>query len=233
MNAFDVALFVHVAAGSTALLVFWVPLVTRKGGRMHRRAGWVYATAMMFLAVTALVVCAGRLLDGRVENDRSAIFFAYVSLFSAISTVAGLRALSSRLGSRALGAAFSVALLAGGLALGTWGLLIAVPLYAAFGALGVVTAGAQLRFIVRPPESPLARVVEHMNGMGISCIATLTAFLVLNASHLGLRPYGLLTWLVPSAIGAVLLVVAKRRYTPSRATGVDAGHPATSGWGGR
>ena len=36
---FQIVLGVHIAAGVVALLVFWVPLVTKKGGTVHRRVG--------------------------------------------------------------------------------------------------------------------------------------------------------------------------------------------------
>ena len=37
-------LYLHIAGGSAALLSMFIPLVTRKGGLTHRRAGWVFVS---------------------------------------------------------------------------------------------------------------------------------------------------------------------------------------------
>ena len=37
-----ILLMAHVAAGSAALLSMFVPMFTKKGGRAHRRGGWVF-----------------------------------------------------------------------------------------------------------------------------------------------------------------------------------------------
>lgn len=43
-----------VGAGVTALVLFWVPALTRKGGRLHRRAGRIYLWAMGIVVATAM-----------------------------------------------------------------------------------------------------------------------------------------------------------------------------------
>ena len=43
----DLLLTPHVIAGVVALASMIVPLVARKGGRLHRRAGWVFVIAMI------------------------------------------------------------------------------------------------------------------------------------------------------------------------------------------
>ena len=47
-------LFIHILAGSIALLAAVVPVVTKKGGTNHVRAGRIYALAMTVVFVTAL-----------------------------------------------------------------------------------------------------------------------------------------------------------------------------------
>src|SRR4051812_45820336 len=89
----SVLLGVHITAGALALLVFWIPLVTTKGGRMHRRAGFVYTLAAGTVAATGLVACVRLAVDGRW---RAAIFLAYVGVFAAESAFLGLRALRSK-----------------------------------------------------------------------------------------------------------------------------------------
>ena len=37
--AYDAVRISHLVAGAIALILFWVPALTRKGGVVHRRAG--------------------------------------------------------------------------------------------------------------------------------------------------------------------------------------------------
>lgn len=48
----------HVAAGSIALILFWIPVISPKGGRTHVRAGWFYVLCMSVVVLTAFVMSA-------------------------------------------------------------------------------------------------------------------------------------------------------------------------------
>src|ERR1700729_3568840 len=94
--AFKIVLWVHVLAGAVALSTFWVPLVTKKGGPAHRRAGWAYVVAAATIALTALVNCARMLTDASPSNDRPGIFLAYVGVLAAANAQIGVRALGTK-----------------------------------------------------------------------------------------------------------------------------------------
>ena len=53
---------IHIVAGAVALATFWIPWVVKKGARVHRRVGWVYALAMAIVSATALISCIWRLV---------------------------------------------------------------------------------------------------------------------------------------------------------------------------
>jgi hypothetical protein len=217
MTTFDLALGAHVAAGFLALSVFWIPLVTKKGGPAHRRVGFVYVFAMLLLSATALVVCALRIAEGRPERIARALFFAYVAVIASSSALAGVRALRPRVGwVRAADVALFLALAVGGALLGAWGARAGVLLYAGFGALGLALGALRVRFFVRPPVTHAERVLDHMNGMGVACIATLTAFLVLNAPRLGLGTFNVVVWFAPPVVGGIALALAKGAYARKR-----------------
>src|SRR5580658_10234168 len=93
---FHVALWVHVLAGAVALSVFWLPLVTKKGGVAHRRVGWVYVVAAGTIALTAFVNCARMLTDANPANDRPGIFLAYIGVIAWASAQLGVRALRTK-----------------------------------------------------------------------------------------------------------------------------------------
>jgi uncharacterized membrane protein len=93
---FQSVLAVHIAAGAVALLVFWVPLVTKKGGRTHRRAGWVYVAAAATLATTGFLLCIPLVSGGSPLRWRAGIFLAYVSVLAGASAQLGVRALRTK-----------------------------------------------------------------------------------------------------------------------------------------
>ena len=68
---------IHVAFGTAVLLLFWIPISTRKGGRNHRRSGSRYVWAGRIVVASAVVSCVWALVDpterigsGDLNRDR-------------------------------------------------------------------------------------------------------------------------------------------------------------------
>lgn len=68
---------VHVAFGTAVLLLFWLPIATKKGGRTHRRSGRLYLWAGRVVVASAVVSCVWALIDpterigsGDLSRDR-------------------------------------------------------------------------------------------------------------------------------------------------------------------
>jgi len=219
---FQIVLAVHIAAGAVSLLVFSVPLVTKKGGRTHRRVGWIYVAAAATVAVTGFLSCIPLVSDGSPWRWRAGIFLAYVSLLAGASALFGVRALRTKGRAGASRAAIDLipplVLVAGGIALATFGIHRSIVLYVLFAALGVVLGMAYLRFWLTPPPHERAWFLAHMTGMGTSCITTVTAFIVVNARRFGMRTFDLPLWAGPIAILAIGLTLW-RRYYARRLTG--------------
>src|SRR5688572_30604563 len=53
----------HIAAGVLGLVVFWLPLLARKGGRTHVVCGWIFVGCASLVLASALVISAWRLSD--------------------------------------------------------------------------------------------------------------------------------------------------------------------------
>jgi uncharacterized membrane protein len=213
---YDIVLPIHIVAGAVALLVFWLPLVTKKGGKTHRRAGWVYVVAAAVIAVTGIVVCGKLLGDPSPQRQRAGIFLLYVGVIAAASAELGVRALRTKRRTGASRAALDVAppalLVLGGVALAWFGLTQGTLLFVGFAALGVVQGLSRLRFWLTPPATKREWLFAHMGGMGTSCITTVTAFFVVNAHHLGMRTFALPVWFGPPMVGAVGLTIWIRSY---------------------
>jgi len=208
-------LAIHIAAGSIALASMFVPMVTSKGGRTHRRAGWVFVASMAVVSVTALLLSGSRLLfDPRPEAKEFGFFLLLVALLTGSAVSAGVRVLRFRNRAAArlhwwdtgLPAILGVA----SVALGAYGLAQGKVLFVAFSGLGLLNAAGSLRYWLRAPSSPMHWWFEHMNGMLTGCIAVITAFLVVSGDRIGIA--GLAAWLAPAALGAPAIALWTRYY---------------------
>lgn len=206
----------HFAAGSVALATFAIPLVARKGGPLHRRVGWVYASAMWVAAVSAWVTCGFRLRDDDPGNDLGALFLLFVGVLAANAAFVGIRVLRSKGRTGRHGKAVDLAgpllLLLGSVGMAGLGVQRSALLLVAFAGLGGLLSVGQLRFWLRPPVTRMDWWYEHMVNMLTACIATVTAFLVVNISRLGLQEYSLYVWLAPGVLGGVGISLWERYY---------------------
>jgi uncharacterized membrane protein len=186
----------HIVAGAIALASMIVPLVARKGGRVHRRAGWVFVVAMTGVSVTAFALAIWRftMADAQHPNAHAnGLFLFYVATLTAAGVSSGVRALRFKtrraphrnawdLGIAAANVAMAVATL-------VYGLIEHRTLLVAFSFVGLITGGGQLRYWLRTPTTSRHWWFAHMGGMLGSCIAALTALVVVNASRFGTRTF--------------------------------------------
>lgn len=197
MILFHTWLVLHIAAGATALIAGPIPMLARKGGRLHRRAGDVYAVAMSVTAVSALVLALAI----------SSVLFLGLAVFTFFLVFNGVRAIGFVRGGAPssldrlvciVTAAFSLWLLWHGVRAGNLTSLF-------FGVFGSVLPWRQWRRLHDPATDWL---VVHLTSMGAAYIATATAFLAVNLTFL---PQALV-FIAPTLIGAPLIARATARY---------------------
>jgi uncharacterized membrane protein len=216
MHAYPIVRAFHIAGGATALGTFWLPLVTKKGGTLHRKIGWIYVAAMAVVAVTGALLAIRYLFDDNPRNDTAGLFLFYVGLLSATSCSMGVRVLREKQRTaphrNAWDLGLPATLLLSGLALGLYAAKLRIPLLGVFAILGISIATGQLRFWLRAPVTKRAWWLKHMSGMGVSCITTVTAFLVVNSSHFGVGRFNFVLWTAPGLVGGVGLALWERYY---------------------
>lgn len=220
-------LVVHVAAGLAALILFWVPALTRKGSPLHRRAGRWYTAAMAFITVTGFVLAASFLAG---ERWRAGLFLLFLGVITGTSLWNGWRALRAKrdVARFITRAHVGVALLnvAGGLALMAFGISVKAPLLYAFGPVGLIIGGGMLGLALRSPQDPKYWLYEHFTGMIGSGIASHVAFLAFGGRQLfdwGQGGYGLLLWITPLVVGTVAIVLLNFHYRGQPAADAAAG----------
>ena len=211
-------LFLHVAAGFTALLAGFVALLTRKGQRYHLWSGRVYFWSMALVASSALPLAV----------LRPNVFLFAVAIFSFYLAFTGYRVVIRRRRGQLGRATWLDRTAIACLLLASTGLL----LYGfgpgngdiaaiVFGGIGGLLGIRDLRGFSRAPAS--GEVGEwwrtHMIGMLGAYIATFTAFVVTNATFLPV----LVRWLGPTLLGSIGIMVWLRRYRRQRQQSANAG----------
>jgi hypothetical protein len=202
----------HIAAGFVALFMAPLAMLTRKGGRAHRRWGKIYFWAMIGVAVTASVL---------VFVFGSSLFLFLVAVFSTYLALTGYRVLYRKKpheGDRPalLDWSACVIALSGGVGLIAWGIRLKMignasgfaTVSIAFGALALLSAGFELASFVRVPSDPRHWWYHHMRGMITAYIATVTAFSAVNFRFLPVA----VRWLWPTVAGTIGLIVWRRFY---------------------
>jgi len=203
----DVLLAPHVVAGAVALAAMLVPLVARKGGRVHRRGGWVFVIAMSVVSITAFALAILRFAAADAQHPNAhaiGVFLFYVAALTAAGVSSGVRALRFKtrtaphrntwdLGISAANVAMAVVTL-------VYGLVDGRTLFVAFSFVGLFTGTLQLRYWLRAPTVRAHWWFAHMGGMLGSCVAALTALVVVNAARFGAPTFATILWIaVPAA----------------------------------
>ena len=216
MDFFAAVRAIHIGCGAVALVAAFIPIFTRKGGPLHRRAGWCFVGAITVVAATSLLMAVHRLHDGSAPAGVDPIFLGYLSFLALNSAHTGLRALRYKYRTapsrHPLDLLPPTAVMLGGVGLFWRGIAIGSDLELAFGALGVVVPLMHLRYWLTAPKTALDWKYQHMRSMIGAAVAVLTAFVVLNARWLDLPArFHLWIWLTPPAIGLSAVQIWIRR----------------------
>jgi uncharacterized membrane protein len=221
-------LYLHVAGGAAALLSMLIPLLTKKGGRTHRRAGWVFVSGMTVVSITALLLAGTRwITDPRPGGREAGAFLFFISILTATSVSGGVRVLRAKTRTarhrHAWDLGLPALLVVSSVAAGVYGLTSGNHLFTAFSVIGLFSGGGNFAYWITPPTHPMHWWFEHMSSMLGACIAATTAFLVVNANNLGLQTFSFVVWLTPSVIGVPTIALwtryYRRKFTPAaRAT---------------
>lgn len=216
---FAIARWAHIIGGFTALFVFWIPIVTRKGSKIHTRVGWLYVAAMTAVSISAFYMGIYR-VTWNAGSDADAIPFSWFLIFIAILSAAaawyGIRVLRFKRRKAphrgTIDLLFPSLLTSSALAIIVYGWMIDFPLLKYFPLLGIFLGVTQLIYWLTVPKRLSHWIVEHLIGMITCCIATVTAFVVFGAPRLlGIEAVNLILWFLPTIL-LVPLIIAYSTY---------------------
>lgn len=235
------ALYLHIAVGSCALILFWIPALTRKGNLNHRRFGRYFAYAMYTVAFSGIFMSGTDLLfplamnapdviltaqeatefAERVRNF--ALFLFSLSLLVLTSTRQGWLAILHKEDRTALRnpvhTALCVTLILAGGALLANGLRLGSVLFIAFAILQIVSGVNSLRYNFKSKLLPKEWWLQHLSGLSGAGIGAYTAFFVFGGRRIFdslfselYSDYSIVLWVAPGVIGGIAIAIVSRRY---------------------
>ena len=235
------ALYLHIAVGSCALLLFWVPVFTRKGNFNHKRFGRYFAYGMYTVALSGLCMSSLDLLfplemhaaglELSPEREESAVreirqfglFLFSLSVLVFTSTRHGWLAILHRDDRSALRhpvhVATNVLLMGAGMAVLTMGINSGMVLFIVFGILQLVGGSTNLRYIFKAELRPKEWWIEHLSGLIGSGIGAYTAFTVFGGRSFfeeifasNFESVSIFLWITPGVVGTIAINYLARHY---------------------
>jgi len=217
-------LTIHVAGGTAALLSMVAPLLSPKGGGLHRITGWIFVAGMTVVCVTALLMSGIRFFTDPTPDGREfSMLLFYVAILTGAGMWAGLRVLRAKTRTTrgpAIDIGMAALLTLSGALTAIYGITTARPLFIAFSSIGVLNGGGQLAYWLRRPTVHMHWWLSHMGNMLGACIAATTAFAIAGGRRIGLPGDSLVTWLGPTLVGLPVIAIwtyyYQRRFSRGR-----------------
>jgi uncharacterized membrane protein len=191
-------LFIHIAAGFTALLTGFIAILARKGGKAHKRSGKWYFMAMFTVAVTAVIL----------SLVKSILFLLCVAVFSFYLSFTGYRAVyQKRAQAKTIDWAVMIVTFLVNIAMLFTGEIVLIV----FAVISLANVFADYKFYTKKVFDHTMKhkwIFRHIAKMLGSYIATVTAFVVTNIHF----PNPLMGWLLPTLIGSPLIAYTIYTY---------------------
>ena len=235
------ALYLHIAIGSCALILFWIPVFTRKGNLDHKRFGRYFAYAMYTVSFSGIFMSGTDLLfpmavnapDAALTPEQAAEFSEQVRNFALFLLSLSILVLSStrqgwltilhkddRAALRSpVHTSLNVMLILVGAALFANGLRTGSALFIIFSILQIVGGINNLRYNFKKKLLPKEWWLQHLGGLFGAGIGAYTAFLVFGGRRIFdslfgelYSDYSIILWVAPGVIGGIAIGMVSRHY---------------------
>jgi hypothetical protein len=221
MKLFDVFLVAHVIAGAIGVVAFWAPVLSRKGGRLHRKGGTVFYWCMLIAGGSAVgmstltLVATPELHHGFADKAFVRGIFGWMMLYLAILTISlawhGMAVVANKANHaanrRGIDVPLQVVTLVAALNCALQGVLIGQVLMVGMSLIGIASAVTNLAYAYGPAPTHREMQKEHLKalvGAGISVYTAFSAFgSVRLAPWLALNP---ILWSIPLVIGLGIIL---------------------------
>lgn len=243
--------YTHIAIGAIALVLFWAPVLARKGSATHVRPGRVYVVCMYAVVISAFAASLMVLADplairapglsfdaqeaaARAERYRMfSLFLLMLSVLVFASLRHGIAALRARRNPEVIRSPVHrtslVALGIVAVAVLFLGVRAGHILLMIFGGIGTAAAIGMFRDTLRRNPTPRDYVMMHLDGLIGTGIGAYTAFFAFGGSRLFadilVGQWQVVAWVLPAIIGSIAIQRLKR--SPAKRT-LERAAPAPS-----
>ncbi|MEM7611331.1 MAG: hypothetical protein AAF270_06620 [Pseudomonadota bacterium] len=222
----------HIVSGTVGLLTLWVPIIGRKGSKLHKQWGKVFAYALLITGAIAIGISICTLiapLETHPFFDDAALIralFGWMMLYLAMMTINlawyGLLCIRNR--TQHARNKNRLNLLLQALTFVTaancfWqGFAVGQPLMPGIAIVGLTAAVLNTKFILSHAPPPQEWLIQHTRGLVGAGISVYTAFLAFGAVNL-LPAYAFnpVLWATPTILGVTYLLYHQVRITRQRA----------------
>ncbi len=228
----EVFRYIHVTGGFVGLVLYWVPILSKKGSPLHRQIGktWVWlARVVLITAFLGLLMyvpkllAAGETINSHPNSYAFLIFLGYLSIVTYVVTIYAVDVLKHKKDPSQLatpwmkGLAYLSILLS--VVIVSFALVynpdMKIVLFA-LSPVGITTGWGMLNYMHGKQSSQRAWLYEHMGSMIGAGIAFHTAFAVFGMTRLfdiGLNGWvAVIPWILPTVIGVPASVIWRRHY---------------------
>lgn len=217
-NHFNSLFYTHALAGGVMLVSGMGAIAAKKGGKVHRTSGKVYAWATALVAVTGFVIAMQKGNDFLLATSIFVLYMmgtAYRSLYlkQLHKNVRAAPADWLIMISAAVAALYLVYIGIAGMFRGNNGGI--VP--AIFGGICAAFIARDVLKFTKGPKDKKHWLFNHISGMVGSYIAGLTAFLAVNAGYFS-NNFLLSVWLGPTLLGTPYIIYMIRKYKKGKPT---------------
>lgn len=222
----------HIVVGYLGLMAFWIPIVTSKGGWLHKKAGLIFRYSgwiVVFSALMAVMLYLARLIAQdqgpglSPESWSFLLFLGYLAIITGLALSHGMAVLKHKRDLSKLKSPYRVALAWVGILSSLF--IVAWALYwrpsnmivlLALSPIGLLTGMGMLKLFKKTPADPKVWLYEHLGSMIGAGIAFHTAFAVFGANQMfnySLQGFWqVIPWIAPAAIGIPATQLWVRHY---------------------
>ena len=231
VHLFESLIGAHIITGSVGLLCVWVPILGRKGSRLHKLWGKVFAYSMLITGSIAIGISLCTLhspLETHLFSDDAALVrgvFGWMMLYLATMTIMlawyGLLCIRNRQAHERnrnpLNLVLQLLTFVAAANCAYQGILLKNGLMVGISIVGLTAAVLNTRFILSDSPPHNEWLIQHSRGLVGAGISVYTAFLAFGAVNL-LPQYALspVLWAMPTTLGVTYLLYHQARITSQR-----------------
>ena len=230
--------YLHVVLGSMGLLVFWLPVLGKKGTKFHKQFGKVFVYTMYSIAISGIIMSLLVLIDPvgvrfpergmsfeqayqlKEQNRQLSVFLLMLSLLVFVNVKQSILVLKAKANRELLKTPSHLAcigiLLLAGISVGLLAIQQSNLLFGVFAVLSIALSTGTFKYIYKAELKPREWVIEHMGNILGAGIGAYTAFFAFGGrrffSEVFLGNMQIIPWVLPAIVGLIVTPYLTKKY---------------------